>query len=37
VTTSAKPYGKVPGAMDNLYKQDWTNVHEDIKKLAGLK
>ena len=37
VPTAAKPYGKVPGSMDNLYKQDWSNVHEDIKKLAGLK
>ena len=36
VTTSAKPYGKVPGAMDNLHKQDWSSVKEGILKLAGL-
>jgi hypothetical protein len=32
----AKSYGTVAGPMDNLYKQDWSSVKEDIKKLAGL-
>lgn len=36
VPTAAKPYGKVPGPMDNLYKQDYSKVKEDILKLAGL-
>ena len=36
VPTAAKPYGQVPGPMDNLYKQDWSKVKEDIVKLAGL-
>jgi hypothetical protein len=33
----AKSYGTVAGPMDNLYKQDWSSVKEDIIKLAGLK
>jgi len=37
VPSVAPDYGKVPGPMDNLYKQDWSSVKEDIKKLAGLK
>ena len=37
VPTAAKPYGTVAGPMDNLHKQDWSSVKEDIKKLAGLK
>ena len=32
----AKSYGTVAGPMDNLYKQDWSKVKEDIVKLAGL-
>jgi hypothetical protein len=32
----ASSYGQVPGPMDNLYKQDWSKVKEDIVKLAGL-
>ena len=32
----AKSYGTVAGPMDNLYKQDWSSVKEDIIKLAGL-
>ena len=36
VPTAAKPYGRVPGPMDNLYKQDYSKVKEDILKLAGL-
>lgn len=32
----AKSYGTVAGPMDNLYKQDWSKVKEDIIKLAGL-
>ena len=37
VPSVAKPYGTVAGPMDNLHKQDWSNVKEDILKLAGLK
>jgi len=37
VPSVAQSYGKVPGPMDNLYKQDWSSVKEDMKKLAGLK
>jgi len=37
VPTVAKPYGKVAGPMDNLHKQDWSSVKEDILKLAGMK
>jgi hypothetical protein len=36
VPTAAKRYGQVPGPMDNLYKQDYSKVKEDIVKLAGL-
>lgn len=36
VSTAAKPYGRVPGPIDNLYKQDYSKVKEDILKLAGL-
>lgn len=32
----AKSYGTVAGPMDNLHKQDWSKVKEDIIKLAGL-
>ena len=37
VPSVAKRYGTVAGPMDNLHKQDWSSVKEDIKKLAGLK
>jgi hypothetical protein len=37
VSSVAKPYGQVAGPMDNLHKQDWSNVKEDILKLAGVK
>jgi hypothetical protein len=37
VPTVAKPYGTVAGPMDNLHKQDWSSVKEDILKLAGMK
>jgi hypothetical protein len=37
VPSVAKPYGTVAGPMDNLHKQDWSNVKEDILKLVGLK
>jgi hypothetical protein len=37
VPSVAKPYGTVAGPMDNLHKQDWSNVKEDILKLAGVK
>ena len=37
VPSVAPNYGKVAGPMDNLYKQDWSSVKEDIIKLAGLK
>jgi len=36
VPSVAKPYGTVAGPMDNLHKQDWSSVKEDILKLAGL-
>jgi hypothetical protein len=36
IPSVAKPYGTVAGPMDNLYKQDWSKVKEDIVKLAGL-
>jgi hypothetical protein len=36
VPSVAPSYGQVPGPMDNLYKQDWSKVKEDIVKLAGL-
>jgi len=36
IPTVAKPYGQVPGPMDNLYKQDHSKIKEDILKLAGL-
>ena len=37
VPSVAKPYGTVAGPMDNLHKQDWSSVKEDILKLAGMK
>jgi hypothetical protein len=37
VPSVAPNYGKVAGPMDNLYKQDWSSVKEDILKLAGVK
>ena len=37
VPSVAPNYGKVAGPMDNLYKQDWSKVKEDIVKLAGVK
>jgi hypothetical protein len=37
VPSVAKPYGTVAGPMDNLYKQDWSKIKEDIIKLAGVK
>jgi predicted RNA-binding protein len=37
VPSVAPNYGKVAGPMDNLHKQDWSNVKEDILKLAGVK
>jgi len=37
VPSAAKPYGTVAGPMDNLHKQDWSSVKEDILKLAGMK
>ena len=37
VPSVAKPYGSVAGPMDNLHKQDWSSVKEDILKLAGMK
>jgi len=36
IPSVAPSYGQVPGPMDNLYKQDWSKVKEDIVKLAGL-
>jgi hypothetical protein len=37
VPSVAKPYGSVAGPMDNLHKQDWSSVKEDILKLAGVR
>jgi hypothetical protein len=37
VPSVAKSYGTVAGPMDNLHKQDWSSVKEDILKLAGMK
>jgi hypothetical protein len=37
VPSVAPNYGKVAGPMDNLHKQDWSSVKEDILKLAGVK
>jgi len=37
VPSVAPNYGKVAGPMDNLHKQDWSSVKEDILKLAGMK
>jgi hypothetical protein len=37
VSSVAKRYGTVAGPMDNLHKQDWSSVKEDIRKLAGIK
>ena len=36
IPSVASSYGQVPGPIDNLYKQDWSKVKEDIVKLAGL-